>query len=84
VNRTEQQRLALAAAQERNSERAELERQARFDDFMFLVKAGEAPAVAAKRVGSNPIALVRQAYRWERNDIAKILNPDARRIRLGI
>ena len=49
-------------------------RQARFEDYRDLVEAGVTPADAAVRVGSNPSALSRQAYRHGAPDIARPLN----------
>lgn len=58
-----------------------IRRNARFEDFRELLAAGESPTVAAMRVGSNPIALCRQAYRWGALDIGRALNSQTLKMR---
>lgn len=49
-------------------------REARFEDYRELVANGVIPPEAAKRVGSNAVALARQAFRHKAPDIARPLN----------
>jgi len=63
------------------AENAAARRQARFDDFMHMVKAGCSAEDAARRLNTNARALQRQAYRWNREDIARYLSSLAYRER---
>lgn len=56
-------------------------REARFDNFMFLVQSGTSVNEAAARIGTNPVALERQAYRWGRTDIVRTMGAAAYRQR---
>ncbi len=73
----------LRAAHEKWQAIAAQRRHARFDDFMDLVTMGTSVEEAAKRIGTNPVALARQAYRWHRVDIVRYLSSATYRQRYG-
>jgi hypothetical protein len=74
----------LLEAHERWKERAAEAREARFDDFLFMIQQGDSAEVAARRVGTNALALIRQAQRWRRQDITSYLGSAAYRQRHGL
>ena len=73
----------LRAAQALWQEKARQQREARFDDFMFLVSNGTSVEAAVTRLGTSAQALNRQAYRHGRCDIGVLTNPPARREKLS-
>lgn len=81
MSKTEKQLARLDEARQLWQEQTELRRQHRFDDFMFLVKSGTSAAEATRRVGTTPEALTRQAYRWNRLDIVRVLTTPTRQQR---
>lgn len=81
---SERQRQQQEAAKLLSMQAAADKREARFDEFLFLVKSGSSAEDAALRLGTNPLALVRQAYRWQRKDIVTYLSTVAYRQRHGL
>ena len=65
-------------------EQRAMAREARFDDFLFMVQSGSSAEEAARRLGTNARALQRQAYRWKRKDIVSYLSSAAYRQRHGL
>lgn len=80
----EQWLCRLESMQRRAARARAAEREARFDDFLFLVQNGDSAEQAAHRLGTNALALARQAYRWNRKDIVRYLSSAAYRQRHGL
>lgn len=80
----EERRQSLAERRKLWEEKAAEAREARFDEFLFLVQSGDSAEQAAARLGTNAIALTRQAYRWHRRDIVQYLTSAAYRQREGL
>lgn len=74
----------LQAAHQRWREMTAAHREARFDDFLFMVQSGSSAEEAARRLGTNARAFERQAYRWHRKDIVAYLSSAAYRQRHGL
>jgi hypothetical protein len=74
----------LTRAHQRWQEIAAAQREARFDEFLFLVQSGDSADQAARRLGTNAVALARQAYRWHRADIVSYLSSATYRQRHGL
>jgi hypothetical protein len=81
---TERRRRTLEAMRQQYKEAAAARREARFDDFLFLVQSGNSAEQAAQRLGTNARALQRQAYRYQRKDIIKYLGSATYRQRHGL
>lgn len=81
---TEAQRQQARDMSKLSQELAAQRREDRFDEFLFLVRAGNSVEDATQRLGTNPVAMTRQAYRWNRLDIVCHLTSAAYRQRHGL
>lgn len=78
---TDERRRSLTERRKLWEAKAAEAREARFDEFLFMMQGGDSAERAARRLGTNPLAMVRQAYRWHRTDIVQYLSSAAYRQR---